>query len=243
MAISASASSIGSNLKKMKNLQIFATLLLSALSLAVNAQTASWDSTFRPPAYKIKVEQFRSYKTSPKDFIFLGNSITANTDWSDLLGDIRAKNRGISADITFGVLERLSDVTKGKPAKIFLLIGINDVSRNIPDELIIRNYHRIISRIRSESPRTKIYFHTLMPVNHTFNKFPNHYGKDEHILLLNDAIRKMADNKNVFVIDLYPAFLDKDKRLIAEFTHDGLHLTAAGYQNWVGILRAGKYLN
>ncbi|MGB4400375.1 MAG: GDSL-type esterase/lipase family protein, partial [Daejeonella sp.] len=78
--------------------------------------------------------------------------------------------------------------------------------------------------------------HTLMPVNHTFNKFPNHYGKDEHILFVNDAIRKMADNKNVFVIDLYPAFLDSDKRLISEYTHDGLHLTAAGYQHWARIL-------
>lgn len=40
------------------------------------------------------------------------------------------------------------------------------------------------------------------------------HGKDEHILYMNDAIRKMADNKNVFVIDLYPAFVDKDKRMI-----------------------------
>lgn len=227
----------------MKKLAILTIVSLMAFNMAADAQTVAWDSTFRPPAYPVKVDQFRSYKTSPNDYIFLGNSITANTDWSELLSDSRAKNRGISADITFGILERLSDVTKGKPAKIFLLIGINDISRNIPDELIVRNYHRIVSRIRSESPDTKIYIHTLMPVNHTFNKFPNHYGKDEHILFVNEAIRKMADNKNVFVIDLYPAFLDKDKRLIAEFTHDGLHLTAAGYQNWVKILRDGKYLD
>lgn len=227
----------------MKKLVLFLTFSLAVYSSCAEAQTAAWDSTFRPPAYKIKVDQFRSYKSSPSDFIFLGNSITAGTDWSELLSNRRAKNRGISADITFGVLERLTDVTKGNPAKIFLLIGINDISRNIPDEFIVRNFHRIVSRIRAESPRTKIYIHTLMPVNHTFNKFPNHYGKDEHILFVNDAIRKMADNKNVFVIDLYPAFLDKDKRLISEFTHDGLHLTAAGYQNWVKVLRAGKYLN
>ncbi len=217
-------------------------LLVIVFGIRTEAQTAAWDSTFRPPAYNIKVDQFRSYKTSPSDYVFLGNSITANTDWSDLLSNRKAKNRGISADITFGVLERLSDITKGKPAKIFLLIGINDISRNIPDELIVRNYHRMVSQIKAESPRTKIYIHTLMPVNHTFNKFPNHYGKDQHILFVNEAIRKMADNKKVFVIDLYPEFLDKDKRLIQEFTHDGMHLTAAGYQNWVKILHNGGYL-
>lgn len=226
----------------MKKLISFSLILLVAFGSVAVAQTAAWDSTFRPPAYNIKVDQFRSYKSSKKDFIFLGNSITANTDWSDLLSNYRAKNRGISADITFGVLERLGDVTKNKPSKIFLLIGINDISRNIPDELIIRNFHRIVSRIRSESPRTKIYVHTLMPVNHTFKKFPNHYGKDEHILFINNEIRKLADNKKIFVIDLYPAFLDKDNTLIAEFTHDGLHLTAAGYQNWAKILKDGNYL-
>ncbi|MES3017100.1 MAG: GDSL-type esterase/lipase family protein [Bacteroidota bacterium] len=226
----------------MKKLAIAVVLALVSYINAAVAQTAAWDSTFRPPAYNVKVDQFRSYKSSRSDFVFLGNSITANTDWSDLLSNPRAKNRGISADITFGVLERLSDITKGQPAKIFLLIGINDISRNIPDELIVRNFQQIVSRVRNESPRTKLYIHTLMPVNHTFNKFPNHYGKDQHILFVNNAIRKLADNKRVFVIDLYPAFLDKDSRLISEFTHDGLHLTAAGYQNWVKILRAGNYL-
>ncbi|SKB44565.1 GDSL-type esterase/lipase family protein [Daejeonella lutea] len=226
----------------MKKLVYIFALLLTIYNRPAEAQTAAWDSTFRPPAYNIKVDQFRSYKSSPRDFVFLGNSITANTDWAELLSEKRAKNRGISADITFGVLERLSDVTKGMPSKIFLLIGINDISRNIPDELIVRNLQRIVSRVRTESPRTRLYIHTLMPVNHTFNKFPNHYGKDQHILFVNDAIRKLADNEKVFVIDLYPAFLDKDKRLISEFTHDGLHLTAAGYKNWVKLLRDGKYL-
>ena len=100
----------------------------------------------------------------------------------------------------------------------------------------------IYFKIQNESPRTKIYLHTLMPVNHTFGKFKNHYGKDEHILFVNDVIRKMADNKKVFVIDLYPNFLDNDNRMKTEFTHDGLHLTAAGYQVWKKILTEGRYL-
>jgi len=38
------------------------------------------------------------------------------------------------------VLERLSEVTEGKPAKVFVLIGINDIEHNIPDTLIVNNY-------------------------------------------------------------------------------------------------------
>lgn len=226
----------------MKNVKFFILVILISTSLASYAQTALWDSTFRPATFSIKREQFKSYKSSTKDIIFLGNSITANTDWQELLQNANVKNRGISGDITFGILERLKDITDTKPSKIFLLIGINDISRNIPDEQILKNYNKIISQIRTESPNTKIYLHTLMPVNHTFEKFKNHYGKDDHILYVNEAIRKMADQKMIFVIDLYPHFLDENKRMKAELTHDGLHLTAAGYQLWAKILNEGNYL-
>jgi len=206
------------------------------------SQTAVWDSTFRPASYDIKVGQFKSYPNAEKDIVFLGNSITAGTDWNELLGNKNIKNRGISGDITFGVLERLDEVIEGKPAKVFILIGINDISRNVPDSVILSNYQKIIQRIKKGSPATKIYCQTLLPVNNTFDKFKNHYNKDEHILWVNQQLKVLAQSQKVNLIDLYPAFLDSEKRLIKEFTHDGLHLTAAGYQKWAELLTKGGYL-
>jgi len=205
------------------------------------AQTIKWDSTHRPGKYKELVAKFEAEKKSKGDFVFLGNSITAGTDWSKLLNLPNARNRGISGDITFGVLERLDEVIAGKPAKVFVLIGINDVSRNVPDSIILRNYNSIISRIRKGSKRTKIYFYTLLPVNSSFGKFKNHYGKDEHILWLNDKIRSLAA-RNVTVIDLYSEFLDGNNQLKANLTKDGLHLIAEGYELWAKILKEGGYL-
>jgi len=206
-----------------------------------NAQIVKWDSTHRPGKYVEQVAKFKADPKSKTDFVFLGNSITAGTDWAKLLDLPQAKNRGISGDITFGVLERLQDVIDGKPAKIFILIGINDISRNIPDSVILRNYKIMITRIRKGSKKTHIYFNTLLPVNSAFEKFKNHYGKDEHILWLNDEIRKFTA-KNVTVIDLYPNFTDQDKHLRAELTKDGLHLIPAGYQVWADFLKKSGYL-
>ncbi len=210
-------------------------------TLIVTAQTVKWDSTYRPGKYVELVSKFKAEPVSKNDYIFLGNSITAGTDWSKLLGLPQAKNRGISGDITFGVLERLQEVIDRKPAKVFILIGINDISRNIPDEAILTNYKKMISRIRAGSKKTQIYFYTLLPVNSSFEKFKNHYGKDEHILYLNNEIRKF-EAKNVKVIDLYPAFLDKESHLRAELTKDGLHLIPEGYQVWKTVLEQGGYL-
>ncbi len=217
------------------------TLILLFTVGTVNAQQVKWDSTYRPKPYLKKVEEFKAEGINKKDFVFLGNSITAGTNWAKLLDLPNAKNRGISGDITYGVLERLDQVISAKPAKVFVLIGINDVSRNIPDSLILRNYKNIISRIKAGSKRTKIYFYTLLPVNSSFNKFKNHYGKDEHILWLNSEIRKFADKK-VTVIDLYTHFLDSENHLKAELTHDGLHLKPEGYQVWAEVLKKGGYL-
>jgi lysophospholipase L1-like esterase len=163
-------------------------------------------------------------------------------DWVELVGNRHAKNRGISGDITFGVLQRLDEVMEGKPAKVFILIGINDIARNIPDAVILQNFQRMVARIKKGSPGTKIYLHTLMPVNSSFGKFPNHYNKDGHILAVNQGLRELAAREKVFLVDLYPAFLDNQNRLEAAYTHDGLHLTAKGYQKWAEVLQAGKYL-
>lgn len=224
----------------LNNLLISAVVITLSFTTAT-AQVVKWDSTYRPGKYVELVAKFKADPKSKKDFVFLGNSITAGTDWAKLLDLPQAKNRGISGDITFGVLERLQDVIDGKPAKIFILIGINDISRNIPDSVILRNYKMIIARIRKGSKKTKIYFNTLLPVNAAFEKFKNHYGKDEHILWLNDEIRKFAA-KNVTVIDLYPNFTDQDKHLRAELTKDGLHLIPAGYQVWADFLKKAGYL-
>jgi lysophospholipase L1-like esterase len=216
--------------------KILLLLFLYGISSYGFTQDKSWDSTFRPPSYPIKVDQFKSYPDSPTDIIFLGNSITAGTDWNELLGNTHVRNRGISGDITFGILERLDEVTAGKPAKVFILIGINDISRNVPDSVITGNYRLMIRRIKKASPTTKIYFHTLMPVNNTFPA-RNHFNKDEHILYINEQLKKIETEEKITLIDLYPHFLDAEKKLDKQYTMDGLHLNAAGYKVWASLLK------
>jgi lysophospholipase L1-like esterase len=212
------------------------TLFTVAVSVAYS-QSKKWDSTYRPGLYEFKVGLYESYPHSKKDIVFLGNSITERVDWNELLGMRKVHNRGISGDITFGVLQRLNEVIEGHPAKVFILIGINDISRNIPDSIIANNYKRIVERIKTGSPKTKIYFQTLLPVNNEFTQFKNHYNKDEHILWLNEQIKKLGKEEKIHVIDLHPHFLDDQNKLDKKYTLDGLHLNAEGYKVWAAILK------
>jgi lysophospholipase L1-like esterase len=203
----------------------------------LSAQTAKWDTISRAKYYTEKLLKFKSDPISEQDFVFLGNSITAGANWATLLDLPMAKNRGISGDITFGVLDRLSEIIEANPRKIFILIGINDISKGIPDSLILRNYKRMISRIQKGS-KSKIYFNTLLPVNYPGDK---QRDRNEHITALNKEIRKLK-SKRVTIIDLYPHFIDAENRLRGNLSSDGLHLNAIGYQEWANLLKAGNYL-
>lgn len=216
-------------------------MCIGLTTVEAEAQSAApWDSTYRPAIYAGKVGQFKSFPKSNKDIIFLGNSIMTYTDWNELLGLKTAKNRGIPGDLTFGVLERLQDVIDGHPAKIFILIGINDVNHGVPEDIILDNYKKIIARIKAGSPATKIYFHTLLPVNDMFTSL---IGKTNHILNINARLKELAAKEKITLIDLYPHFLDDKGKLDPKYTFDGLHMNDLGYFKWAGILKKGNYLS
>ena len=70
----------------------------------IKPEKVKYDSTYRPGTYQVQVDYFRHFPNTKKDIIFLGNSLTAHMDWLELLGEKHARSRGLSSDITFGVL-------------------------------------------------------------------------------------------------------------------------------------------
>lgn len=215
--------------------------LALGISLATTAQV-KWDSTYRPGIYELKKQQFEAFKKSKKDIVFLGNSITDYFEWNEYFEKEHFRNRGIAGDITFGVLERLQTIIDGQPKKVFILIGTNDVSRGIPADVVIANIQKMIDRIIDGSPKTKIYVHTILPVNNTFAN-RSHFNKDEIYAVVNDGIRKMGKDNKVTIIDFHDRFLDANGKLDASLTYDGLHLNFKGYELWASILKEGNYLN
>lgn len=224
----------------MKTLLIAASFIF-AVSISAQTPAPTPDTNFQRPYYVQKVTQHRLLPKKKNAVVFVGDSITDGNEWTEQLDCPRCQNRGISADISHGVLARLDDILAEKPAKIFLLIGINDLSRNIPNAEIIANYREFVNRIKTASPKTKIYLQSVLPVNNTFRKFTEKI--EENVKLLNDAMREIArTSEGVTYIDLHSKFLDADGRLDKKYTNDGLHLLGEGYALWTKILVEGGYL-
>lgn len=180
----------------------------------------------------------RGLPTSKSDIIFLGNSITNGGEWAELLGNPHAKNRGISGDTTQGVLDRLSTITKGKPSKIFLLIGTNDFAHGKSMDEIAKNVEKIVERVKRESPATKLYVQSVFPVNPKFNKFSGHMDRKKDIPALNAKIKAVAARHGVTYIDVYKSLVIPSTDVMnPEYTNDGLHLLGKGYLKWVEVLK------
>ena len=195
-----------------------------------------------PDHYKERLEKFRKEPVTSGKILFLGNSITEGGNWRKLLKDSSVINRGISGDNTFGVLQRLDEITRYKPSSVFLLIGVNDLSKNIPNSRIIENIFSIVSKIRTSSPKTKIFVQSLLPVNPSVTNFPPRFSKQGSILEINGQLKKYSDALHYIFVDIHSRFLDKQNLLDARFTYDGLHLNAAGYAQCVEYLKKSKNL-
>lgn len=188
------------------------------------------------PYYLHKKSQFELLPNSSEEIIFLGNSITDGCNWMELFGDLRIKNRGISGDVTDGVLNRLDEVTESNPSKIFIMIGINDLSRGKTTQEILNNYEIILDRIISSSPATKIYVESVLPVNDNFTQFEKHYARADSVIILNNKLEKLAADKKQTYINLYTPFLDNKGKLNSDLTEDGLHLNGKAYLLWKSLV-------
>ena len=126
----------------------------------------------------------------------------------------------------------------GHPAKLFLLIGVNDVSHDLTTDTIVGMIRVTVERIRKESPDTKLYLQSLLPINESFGRYKRLVGKTNMIPEINKQLEELAKEKGLTYINLFPLFTEKGSNVLrADLTTDGLHLKEEGYKIWAKALR------
>lgn len=208
-------------------------LLLFLPAFLLNAQQRTYSRY-----YYQRVSLFETLPASPDDIVFLGNSITDGGEWCELLENPNVKNRGISGDVTWGVYDRLDAILKNTPAKIFLLIGINDVANGVSADSIVYRTGMIVNKIKTNSPQTRIYLQSVLPVNDHYNLFFGHTLRWEMVPEINAELKQLTEKESVTYVDLYSHFIEKDtEKMDVSYTNDGLHLMGKGYEKWVEIVK------
>ncbi len=164
--------------------------------------------------------------------VMLGDSQTAYGEWAEWLGDTNIKNRGIAGDGVVGVLARLSDIERLNPTKIYLMIGVNDLSFHSTDWVIV-HFETLVDGILKRMPNAELILQTIPPIN---NSVRNTGVENKDIKKVNAGIIQIAKENGLRCVHLFEQLATEDGQLPVTFTADGLHLNGKGYKLWADLL-------
>ncbi len=202
-----------------------------------------------------KLERYRILNQNVKkgEILFTGSSLMEQFPVNELLMtngmDQVVYNRGIGGFTTTDMLQHMEEMVFGtEPSRIFINIGTNDIgSPEYQLEALLERYEEIIVRIQERLPEAEIYMMAYYPVNET-DKIPEgEWGKtafvtrtNENINIANAAIENLAAKKGCRFINVNEGLADERGKLKKEYTIEGIHMYANGYQ--VVLQNLKKYL-
>lgn len=170
------------------------------------------------------------------DAAFLGDSITAGGKWDEYYPDYLVENLGVVADNIPDVHSRLVLLEALKPAKCFLMIGINDLCLETEGKdavaRIAQAYDQLLFCLSemSEDFGMTVYVQSILPILEGVMDYP--YVTNAAVRGLNAEIREMAESHGMAYIDIHSLMADENGQLKAEYTSDGLHLLPNAYDVW-----------
>jgi lysophospholipase L1-like esterase len=168
--------------------------------------------------------------------VFMGDSITDNLHNARFGGFFPGRpyiNRGISGQTTAQMLLRFyPDVIALHPKAVVIFAGTNDIGGNLGPvsvESIEDNLAAMADIARAN--RIKVIMASLTPVCDIAGKTPMTPGRPpETILALNRWIKDFTAKQGFVFLDYFAATVDEKGFFRADFTDDGLHPTAKGYE-------------
>ena len=168
------------------------------------------------------------------DVLFIGDSIVEYYPLQELFGIAKTiVNRGIRGYQTRLLRENLdAHLYGGAVDKIVLLIGTNDIGKDVPLNDALNNLEVIIQSIARDYPLTEIKLLSILPVNEVEEYKQTVYIRtNEKIQKWNQAYKELASAyMQVEFVPVFDCLIDQEGQLKKDYTTDGLHLSVAGYQ-------------
>lgn len=120
---------------------------------------------------------------------------------------------------------------------VYVMLGINDLGYSAAayeSALAI-----LIDKILAVQSDAVIYLQTLPPVNDVSVRENglNSYNNNNNVNQFNEAIARIAEEKQVVLLDMASIYRGSDGQLPAGMTTDGVHFVYNGYAKWADFLR------
>ncbi len=178
-------------------------------------------NSYRTEKLRQYAEENSLYADYEMDVSFLGDSLTDGYNVKKYYPQYKVTNRGIGGDTTFDLEKRLqTSLFDLKPKVVTILIGANNINT------MFDNYEKILISIKQTLPNTKVVLLSLTAMG------GDYWGKNNQQATFNNVkIKLLAEKYDFSFVDLYTPLFDLlTGEINAEYTTDGGHLTAKGYE-------------
>lgn len=186
----------------------------------------SANDEYRAARYLELIEKVNSGRTY--DTAFVGDSLTNMGDFENVFADKNCINLGIAGDTIRDCRSRIHLLQQSGAKKVFLLIGINSFIVDHDNfNIVLNSYEELIKEIQEACPDIEIHLESLLPVSVWHDSYIN----PAEMAVFNANMKQIAEKYGAEYIDIH-TFYDVDGYMDRSLTTDGVHLTAAGYQDW-----------
>jgi lysophospholipase L1-like esterase len=210
-------------------------LQFTAQSLA--DQLLDWNQLGR---YHEENLRLQSQPADSTRVVFLGDSITDMWRLAQYFPGKPYVNRGISGQTTSQMLVRMyRDVINLHPSVVVILAGTNDIARNTGPQSadMIEDNFRAIAEL-AQVHNIRIVLCSITPVSDYTIRKQTLQRPPGDVLLLNDWLKKFADQTHAIYADYYAALVDAEGYLKEGYSMDGLHPNDKGYALMAPIVQA-----
>jgi len=178
-------------------------------------------AAYRAAKVAIYEEENNRYEDFEVDVAFLGDSLTDGYNVQEYYPQYLVVNRGIGGDTTVDLEGRLQvSLYDLQPKVAVMLIGANNI------ETMFDNYENLLKGFQQYAPNTKIILLSLTSMGGEW------WGvKNQQAAYNNVKIKLLAEKYAYEYVDLYSALFNLETgEIYSEYTTDGGHLTAQGYE-------------
>ena len=205
------------------------TLVCLLLLLTACTNTGYNQGTDKPKTTDERTDETVQYAC---DAVFFGDSITADSDFSEFFPDLRIVNLGVYGDTIEDLRARVDQVRAANPEKIFLLVGINCLRPDNVDRCLTQ-YRALLEDLSAACPGAETVIQSVLPVGRELDP---EGSENEAVRSFNTGLRALADEFGLAYADIYAAY-EKDGALDPALTRDGLHLNFTAYGPWAETIR------
>ncbi len=179
------------------------------------------------------------------DAVFIGNSRTEGLKlYSGLTKATFITEVGLTVDSIFtdycdisGGYKNLafSELSGREFNKVYIMLGMNELGW-VYDDVFKNDYGKIIDKIREINPDALIYIQSILPVSKWKDSNDSTYTI-ANVDRLNARLRELANEKEVYYVDVAEGIMDEEGFLPYEATLDGVHLVPEYCVKWLDYLK------